>query len=124
MGAQHMFYLGVIKECHNSIVTSLLIMNYELFAMGAGPPYISVWFMRYMYYPLKGGGVMSPSSLIVACFWHMYQTYFHHRTEPWTFTCMQCCITLAGPMFYIDCAGDKPTVLVLCTMINFSSHLQ
>ena len=39
-----------------------------LFAMGAGPLHMSVWFVGYMYYPHNGGGVMSPSSLIVDCF--------------------------------------------------------
>ena len=51
-------------------------------AMGAGPPYISVGLQRYRYYPLKGGGVMSTSSLIVVCFRHtcMYNSGFAYIT--------------------------------------------
>ena len=55
----------------------------------AGPPYISVWFMRYMYYPrtLKGGVVIqSPSSLIIhaafdACFCHQQKENYMHTMQ-------------------------------------------
>ena len=48
----------------NNVLFQTFLYMYIIFtlAMGVGPPYISVGLQRYMYYPLRGGGIIKNTS--------------------------------------------------------------
>ena len=77
-------YIGHGKDLpSNNVLFQTFLYMYIIFtlAMGVGPPYISVGLQRYMYYPLRGGGFMSPGSLIVAYFGikaHAFTPYMYN----------------------------------------------